>query len=182
VRSVAKTIRPFSILVALLAVGMFAVVGFRVGRSQRASAPEAANTWDSAAAANFSHARAASYRVAWQDGYQHGWAAGVRAANLAGIRAGRATGRAEAAVRAVAARAVASVLASTPRNLSRAAATARCVPVGGGLCEVLGPRVTGQRCPPASVPYPEGGAVCVPRVLLLAAQLTGTPTVIAQTP
>jgi len=173
-----RTIRPFSLLVAALAVCMFAAVGFRVGRSERASAADAAGRWDSAAAATFSHSRARAYRYAWRAGYQRGWSDGVKSGDLAGTRAGRSAAGAEVALRVVAAHAVAAVLASTPRKLTPGVATARCVPVGGGLCEVLGPRVTGKRCPHASVPYPEGGVVCVPRVLLLAAQLTGTPTVV----
>jgi hypothetical protein len=174
-----RTIRPFSLLVAALAICLFAMVGFRVGRSERASAADAAGRWDSAASVTYTRSRARAYRNAWQRGYQRGWQDGLRSAHLAGGRAGRSAAGAQVAQRALAAHAVAAVLASTPRRLTPGVATARCVPVGGGLCEVLGPRVTGKRCPQASVPYPEGGVVCVPRVLLLAAQLTGTPTVVA---
>jgi hypothetical protein len=76
-------------------------------------------------------------------------------------------------VRAVAARALSAALTSSPRRLGHGVRTKPCVVVAGGLCEALGPRVTGKPCPPGSVPYTEGGAVCIPRVLLLAAQATG---------
>src|SRR5207302_1568747 len=58
-----------------------------------------------------------------------------------------------------------------PIKLSPSTTIGRCVPVGGGLCEVLGPGVTGKPCPSGSIPNPEGGVVCVPRVLALAARL-----------
>jgi hypothetical protein len=179
---VAKTVRPFSLLVAALALGVFAAVGSRVGQSTRASAAQAATTWQAAAATTFSHARSGAYRLAWQQAYKPGWSAGIAAADSAATRAGRAAGRAEAATRALAASALAAVLAATPVRLKRGIKTDACVPVGGGLCEVLGPRVTGRRCPPASVPYPEGGVVCVPRVLLLAARMTNAPNLGVFTP
>jgi hypothetical protein len=162
--------RPFSILVALLLVCLFAATGFRVGQIVRPSAADAASTWQSASTTSYSRARANAYRLAWHRAYAGGWRAGVSAADAAGSRAGRAAGEAEAAIQARAARALASVLAATPRQLSRRVKTESCVAVAGGLCEVLGPRVTGKPCPPASVAYPEGGAVCIPRVLLVLAR------------
>lgn len=170
-----KTSRPFSIIVAILAVGMFAAVGFRVGRSERSSTADAASTWQDAAAAAYSPARASAYRAARQDGYAQGWKAGIAAGNSNGFRAGRAAGIAEAAQGTIAARAVAAALAATPIRLRAGIKTERCVEVAGGLCETLGPRVTGRRCPQGSVADPEGGVVCVPEVLLLAARVTGAP-------
>lgn len=165
--------RPFSVLVALLVVCLFAVVGLRVGQLVRPSPADAASTWQSAAASSYADARGSAYRHAWQQGYALGWRAGIVAADAAGARAGRAAGRAQVALRAVAARALAAVLASTPHQVRRGVKTHACVPVAGGLCEVLGPRVTGRPCPPNSVAYPEGGAVCVPRVLLLLTRSDG---------
>jgi hypothetical protein len=162
--------RPFSILVALLVVCLFAAIGFRVGQIVRPSPAAAASTWQSAAASSYAQARAEAYRLAYQQNYGRGWRAGTTAAAAAGSRAGRAAGYTTAASRADAARAVAAVLASSPRKLRRGVKTEACVAVAGGLCEVLGPRVTGRPCPPASVVYPEGGAVCIPRVLMVAAR------------
>jgi hypothetical protein len=162
--------RPSSVLVALLVACLFAAIGFRVGQIVRPSPAAAASTWQSAAALSFAHARGAAYRRAWRQGYAVGWRTGTAAADAAGSRAGRAAGRAEAAMRADAARALAAVLASSPRKLRPGTKTEACVAITGGLCEVLGPRVTGRPCPPSSVVYPEGGAVCIPRVLLLAAR------------
>jgi len=158
------------VLVALLVVCLFAAIGFRVGQIVRPSPAAAASTWQSAAASSYAHARAGAYRRAFAQGYAQGWRAGVTAADAAGSRAGRTSGYTTAAAQADAARAVAAVLASSPRDLRRGVKTEACVPVAGGLCEVLGPRVTGRPCPPSSVVYPEGGAVCIPRILMLAAR------------
>jgi len=168
-----KRSRPFSVLVALLLACLFAAVGFRVGQIVRPSTADAASTWQSAAALSYARARAGAYRTAWPSGFGQGWRVGSSTANSQAERAGRSAGRAEATARAVAARIVASVLAATPHALRHGVRTESCVPVAGGLCEVLGPRVTGKPCPPASTPYPEGGAVCIPRVLLAAARATG---------
>ena len=165
--------RPFSILVALLLVCLFAAVGFRVGQIIRPSPADAASTWQSAAAVSYSKARTPAYRRAWDRAHARGWRAGASAGQAQGERAGRAAGAAEAAPRAVAARALASVLAASPRKLGRKVRTETCVPVAGGLCEVLGPQVTGKPCPRGSSPYPESGAVCIPRVLLVATRAVG---------
>jgi len=166
-----RTIRPLSILVAAIVLAAFGGVGFRVGLTHRTTQSGAANAWGSAAAAAYSRARAASYRLAWRASYHQGWTRGIESAHAVGTRAGRTAGHAEAAKRASAAYAVATALASSPIRLSRATKTNTCVPVADGLCEVLGPAVTGKPCPPASVPNLEGGVVCVPRVLLQAAQI-----------
>ena len=162
--------RRLSVLVALLMVALFAVVGFRVGQIVRPSTADAASTWQSAAAASFSKAKANEYRRAWTRAYRRGLRAGRLAAQSAGTRAGRAAGQLVTARRRLAARAVAQALAATPRQLRHHVKTDACVPVSGGLCEVLGPRVTGKPCPPGTVPYAEGGAVCIPRLLLAVAQ------------
>jgi hypothetical protein len=175
-------VRPFSVLVAALVICVFAAVGFRVGRSVRVSAADTASSWDSAAAQTFSHARARAYRVAWQQAYQQGWSAGVASAATTARSAGQSAAQAQASARAVAARALAGVLATTPVRLGRGVKTEACIPVGGGLCEVLGPQVTGKRCPPDSVPYPVGGVVCVPQVLLLAARMTNATNLDVFTP
>lgn len=168
--------RPFSILVAILSVCMFGAVGFRVGQSQRSSAADAASTWQTAAAAAYTPARASAYRTAWRTAYRRGWAAGAAAGRAAGARAGGAAGQTEAGVGSAAARAVAAALAATPVRLQHGIKTERCVEVAGGLCETLGPRITGKGCPPGSVADPEGGVVCVPRVLVLAARAAGAPS------
>jgi hypothetical protein len=165
--------RAFSVLVACVLVCLFAAVGFRAGQIVRPSAADAAGTWQSAAAASYSHARTSAYAVAWKRAYINGWRDGTSAARRAGARAGRAAGSVQAAARAVAARALADALAASPRRLERSATTEACVPVSGGLCDVLGPAVTGKACPPSSVAYPEGGAVCIPRLLLLVARTGG---------
>jgi hypothetical protein len=167
--------RPLSILVAILAVCVFAAVGFRIGQSRRSSDADATSTWQTAAAAAYTPARANAYRASWRHGYEHGWSAGVDAGKSAGARAGAAAGGAEAAAGSAAARAVSSVLAATPIKLGQGVRTERCIEVAEGLCEALGPRVTGQRCPAGSVADPEGGVVCVPQVLLLAARLADAP-------
>jgi hypothetical protein len=168
---VSTRVRPFSILIALLMVCLFGATGLRVGQIVRPSAADAASTWQSAARNSYSHARGLAYRQAWRRGYAGGLRAGRAAAESAGARAGRAAGEAEAAVQASAARALASALAATPRRLPRRIKTEACVAVAGGLCEVLGPRITGRRCPRNSLAYPEGGAVCIPRVLLVLARV-----------
>jgi hypothetical protein len=174
--------RPFSILVAILAACLFAAVGFRIGQSQRSSDADAASTWQAAAAAAYSPARATAYRTGWRRGYRRGWRAGAAAGKAAGARAGGAAGRAEASVGSDAARAVASVLAATPIKLDHGVRIERCVEVAEGLCETLGPRITGRACPTGSVADPEGGAVCVPQVLLLEARLAGAPSAGIYTP
>ncbi len=172
-----KTSRPFSIVVALLAVCMFAAVGFRVGRSERNSTTDAASTWQDAAAAAYTPAKSVAYRIARQHGFASGWKAGVAAGRSSGARAGRAAGSAEATQGTTAARALAAALADTPVHLNAGVKTNRCIEVAGGLCEALGPKVTGRQCPRGSVADPEGGVVCVPEVLLLAARMTGAPSV-----
>ena len=151
-------------------VVLFAAVGFRVGQMVRPSAADAASTWQSAAAVSYSKAKANEYRVAWRQAYARGLRAGTSAAELAGARAGRAAGQLVRTRRRLAAEALARALAATPRRLKRGAKTQACVSVPGGLCEVLGPHVTGKPCPSGTVPYIEGGAVCVSRLLLAVAQ------------
>jgi hypothetical protein len=168
--------RPFSFLVAALAICMFAAVGFRIGQSQRSSAADAAGVWQTASVTAYSPARSGAFRISWRRAYDQGWRAGSAAGRSAGAHSGAAAGRAEVSVGSAAARAVAAVLAATPVKLGRHTATERCVEVAGGLCEALGPRITGKRCPPQSVADPEGGVVCVPQVLLLAARLAGAPS------
>lgn len=165
--------RPFSVLVAGLLVCLFGAVGFRVGQIVRPSSADAASTWHDAAASSYSHARASAYGRAWRAGDGDGARAGAEAGARAGMRAGLAAARAQAALRAVAARALSATLTSSPRRLRRGVRTRACVAVAGGLCEALGPRLTGRPCPQGSVPYAEGGAVCIPRVLLLVASATG---------
>jgi hypothetical protein len=163
--------RPFSLVVALLAIGMLAAVGFRVGQSARNTTADAAGTWQTAAAAAYSPARARAYGIAWHTGYKRGWRSGVAAGAAAGAKAGQAAGRTAAAAAAVVANEVAAALAATPVKLKPGTKTERCIELPGGLCETLGPRVTGKRCPPGSRADPEGGVVCVPEVLVLAARM-----------
>jgi hypothetical protein len=165
-----RSSRAFSVLVATLMVCLFTAVGLRAGQIVRPSPADAASTWQSAAANSYSQARTRAFPAAYRPAYDSGWRAGVAAADAAGLEAGRAAGRARAAARAVAARALAAVLAATPRTLKRGIRTEMCVPVAGGLCEVLGPHVTGRPCPAGSVAYAEGGEVCLPRILLMLAR------------
>lgn len=172
-----RTARPVSALVVALSVCLFAAVGFRIGQSQRSSGEEATSTWQLAAAAAYSPARTSAYRTSWQRGYARGWRSGAAAGAAQGARAGRAAGHAQEAAAAVAARAVAAALAATPVRLRPNSRTERCIVVAGGLCETLGPRITGRRCPPGSVANPEGGVVCVPEVLLMAGRIADAPQV-----
>jgi hypothetical protein len=165
--------RPFSIVVAGLLVCLFGAVGFRVGQIVRPSPADAASTWHDAAASSYSRARASAYRRAWTTGDDDGSHAGAVAGAAAGTRAGLAAGHAQAALRVVAARALSVALASSPRRVRRGAKLRTCIPVAGGVCEALGPHLTGKPCPHESVPYAEGGAVCIPQVLLEAAKATG---------
>ena len=166
-----RRVRPFSIIVVALVISVFAALGFRVGKSDRVSPDRATSAWATAAAAAFSHSRSSAYHLAWKRSYRRGRVAGTAAAKAAGRRAGRSAGQARSAAGAAAARALAAALPPAPIKLTPETRIDKCVPVGGGVCEVLGPAVTGKPCPIASVPNPEGGVVCVPRVLILAAQL-----------
>lgn len=163
--------RPFSLVVALLAVCMFAAVGFRVGQSERSSAANAASTWKLAATEAYSPARAHAYELAWNAGHARGWRSGVAAGTAAGADSGRAAGQTAAAAATAVANQVAAALAATPVRLEPGTKTERCIEVPGGLCEALGPKITGRRCPSGSRANPEGGVVCVPDVLVLAARI-----------
>lgn len=176
-RTAPRRVRPYSILVGLIALSAFAGVGFLVGRSNRVPPDRAASVQATATATSYVRAEHNAYHVAWERSYRRGWSAGVAAARVAATLAGRSAGHTAVSATAVALDALAAALASTPARLSRSTKTKTCVPVGGGLCEVLGPSVTGNRCPPGSTPNPEGGVVCVPGVLLLAARLAGAPNV-----
>jgi hypothetical protein len=173
------TIRPYSVLVAGVAVLLFAAVGYRVGQSARATAEDAASAWGSAAAVTFSHARSSAYHTAWLYASRQGLSTGAAAARSAAVPAGYAAGAALATSRATASRALAVALASAPTNQPPNMKTERCLPIAGGLCEVLGPAVTGKRCPRSSVADVEGGVVCIPRVLLRVAQTTAPPLQLA---
>jgi hypothetical protein len=163
--------RPFSILVVALVIVVFGALGFRVGRTERPSGTRATSAWATAAAAAYAQTRDSAYRLAWGRAYRRGWTAGTAAARTAGTRAGLDAGRARIKADAQAARALAAALPPAPIKLTASTTLDKCVPVGGGLCEVLGPSVTGKPCPSGSVPNPEGGVVCVPRLLKLAARL-----------
>jgi hypothetical protein len=182
VKPVPRTLRPASILVAALALSAFGGVGFLVGRTNQTSAASVAGAGASAAANSYVRAEANAYQLSWRVAYQRGWVAGIASGTTTGTRAGGAAGRTEAAKRTAAASVLAAALASTPTKLTRSTKTDTCVPVRGGLCEVLGPGVTGKRCPPASVPYPQGGVVCVPSVVVLAARIANAPNVDLLTP
>jgi hypothetical protein len=164
-------VRPFSVVVLALVVSVFGALGFRVGRSDRVSIARATSTWVAAASAAYSHTRSSAYQLAWKRSYRRGLRAGRAAGIAAGTAAGRSAGQARSAARAEAARALAAALPPAPIKLAPGTKIDKCVPVGGGVCEVLGPALTGKPCPSASVPNPEGGVVCVPRVLILAARL-----------
>jgi hypothetical protein len=164
-------IRPLSVLVLALVISVFGALAFRVGRSSRPTGARAMSAWAAAASAAYSQNRSSAYLLAWNRSYGQGRAAGSTAGKAAGTRDGRSAGQAASAARADAARALAAALPPPPIKLAPGTTIDRCVPVGGGVCEVLGPAVTGRPCPSASVPNPEGGVVCVPRVLILAARL-----------
>jgi hypothetical protein len=158
---------------------LFAAVGYRVGQSARATAADAASAWGGAAAASFSHARASTYHTAWLHASRQGLSNGAAAARSAAVPAGHAAGAAQARSRATASRALAVALASAPITQPPNMKTERCLPIAGGLCEVLGPAVTGKRCPRSSVPDVEGGIVCIPRLLLRVAETTAPPLQLA---
>lgn|GEM_PF-3655621 len=168
-----RRVHAFSVLIALIALGAFAGVGFLVGRAGRTSLAQAAQVRTAAGSLAFQHARAAAYGRAWRQGYHRGWVHGLALGRKAGTLAGTAAGRAAAARRATALELIRRLVtvALSPVTLSRTTIRDKCVLVGGGLCEVLGPGATGKPCPPSSVPTPIGGVVCVPRLLL-----EGNPT------
>jgi hypothetical protein len=169
--------RVFSLAVVAIAIAAFAGVGYLVGRVERTSQTNAANVRASAASVTYRRAETSAYHRGFRAQYGHGVAGGAAAGGKAGARLGRSAGRAAAASLAITdqAKALAAALASTPVSLKRRTKTHTCVPVGGGLCEVLGPGVTGKGCPRASAPSAEGGIVCVPEVLVEAARAAGVP-------
>ena len=163
-----RRVHAFSLLVALAAVGAFASVGFLVGRAGRVSQVEAARVRTLATTTAYRRAEPSAYRAARPAGYHRGWLRGIKVGRAAGTRAGAAAGQAEASSRASATavmRRIAAV-ALSPVTLSRDTVKDKCILVGGGLCEVLGPGATGRPCPPSSVPTPVGGVVCVPQLLI----------------
>lgn len=170
-KSPRRRVRPFSIVLVALVISAFAALGFRVGRGERTSAARATSAWASAAAAAYADARSNAYGLAWGRSYAHGRSSGTAAARAAGTRAGDQAAQARTTAGADAARALAAALPLAPIKLKPSTTIDRCVPVGGGVCEVLGPTVTGKPCPSGSIPNREGGVVCVPRVLSLAARL-----------
>jgi hypothetical protein len=161
---------PFSLAVVALVASLAGLFTFVVGRDLRTPASKAGAVRVSATSTAYGNAKSAAYRAGYAAAYRGGWARGVALARGNGARAGRAAGRAEAARRAAAAAAARSVFALATAAIPRAAArrTNRCVEVGGGLCEVLGPGATGRPCPAQSVPNPANGVVCVPQVLIQA--------------
>ena len=169
--------RVFSLAVVAIAVAAFAGVGYLVGRVDRTSQASAASVQASAASVTYRRAESSAYHRGFKNQYRHGLAAGSASGSKTGARLGRSAGRAAAANLAVTdqTEALASALASTPMSIKRNTRTHTCVPVGGGLCEVLGPAVTGKQCPRGSAPSPEGGVVCLPQVLLRAARAAGVP-------
>ena len=171
--------RVFSLAVVAIAVAAFAGVGYLVGRVERTSQANAATVRASAASATYRRAESSAYHRAFRAEYARGVAAGAATGARTGTRLGRSAGRAAAASLAITdqATALAAALASTPVSLKRSTKTHTCMPVGGGLCEVLGPGVTGKGCPRASAPSAEGGIVCVPEVLVQAARAAGVPGV-----
>ena len=171
--------RVFSLAVVAIAVAAFAGVGYLVGRVERTSQANAATVRASAASATYRRAESSAYHRGFRARYTRGVAAGAATGARTGTRLGRSAGRAAAASLAITdqATALAAALASTPVSLKRSTKTHTCMPVGGGLCEVLGPGVTGKGCPRASAPSAEGGIVCVPEVLVQAARAAGVPGV-----
>jgi len=162
------------------------LVGLLVGRAQRIGSAQAATAQSDASTAAFRQAETAGYPAAWRAGYHAGWAHGSALGSARGRRAGLAVARvrtvhqAAGALFLTAARSALSVaFASVPAEAAKR--TVKCVEVGGGLCEVLGPALTHRPCPDGSVPDPATARVCVPAVLIeveqRAAQATaaGTP-------
>ena len=143
--------------------------GFRVF-SLAVVASAASATW---------RAESSAYHLGFRARYTRGVAAGAATFQRPSAEIDPAAGRAAAASLAITdqATALAAALASTPVSLKRSTKTHTCMPVGGGLCEVLGPGVTGKGCPRASAPSAEGGIVCVPEVLVQAARAAGVPGV-----
>jgi hypothetical protein len=170
--------RVFSLAVVAIAVAAFAGVGYLVGRVERTSRANAATVRASAASETYRRAESSAYHRGFRAQYARGVGAGAATGAKTATRLGRAAGRAAAASLAITdqAAALAAALASTPVSLKRSTKTHTCVPVGGGLCEVLGPGVTGKGCPRASEPSTEGGIVCVPEVVVQAARAAASST------
>lgn len=169
---VRRTTLLVDLVVVAVALCAFAGVGFLVGRSNQVSADTVASARMVAWAASYTPARAGAYRLGWQGSYQAGRAAGTASGAAAGARAGRTAGLGLLATRASARdlASLAAALVATRVNLTRTTRMRRCIEVGLGLCEALGPGATGKRCPPQSVPVPVGGVTCIPRIVLLAAR------------
>lgn len=169
------TVRPARVFVDFVAVTLalvaFAGVGFLVGRSNQVSSDRIASTRERAWTGTYAPARNNAYRIGWQQSYRQGRAAGIASATAAGTHAGQAAGRTTVAQRAAATHVtgLAGGLVAKRVRITRKTLIDRCVQVGLGLCEVLGPGATGKSCPTGSVPTPVGGATCIPRILLLAA-------------
>jgi hypothetical protein len=164
-------------LVAALAISIFALVGFLVGQASRTRSQAAGRVRASAELSSYRRAHELAFRVAWQAAYRAGWKRGT----LAGSRDGSSAADSLLARRAAAARArrrAAQAALATTVSV-RGARTDRCVEVGGGLCEVLGPGATGKPCPTGSIPEARGGLLCIPTSLIRAAggsgQLTQVP-------
>jgi hypothetical protein len=148
-------------------------VGLLVGRAARISSAQAATERSSAANDAFAQARAQAYPAGYQAGYRAGYDHGVAVARARGRRAGVAAGQASSNRR----QAVAAFVAAVSRALTAADGSgpparpdAKCVEVGGGLCELPGPAVTHRPCPADTVADPQRGAVCVPELLIAVQQ------------
>lgn len=154
--------------IALLICGC-GTVGLLVGRAVRISSAQASTERATAATSAFRRAEALSYPAGWRTGYHAGWARAAAVARARARRAGHVSARRRTDSRAAAA----SLVAAAQRALTTAYGagvaprpTRKCVEVGEGLCEVLGPAAGHRPCPAGSVPDPVRGVVCVPRLLI----------------
>ena len=169
--------RAFSLAVVVVLAAAVGAFSFAITRRLRTSPVQASATRVSATSSAFGTAKATAYHIAYRSSYRRGWSAGVAAARSAGRRDGRAAARAERAKRALAADYIRRSLALGAVGITPAQAehTDQCVQVGGGVCEVLGPGLTGRPCPPQSRPDPRGQVVCVPQVLIQRRSLPSVP-------
>jgi hypothetical protein len=177
--------RTFSVIVVVLLASAAGAFSFAIARRLRTSPVQATAVRVSATSSAYGSAKTVAYRTAYAAAYRQGWSAGVAAARKAGRRAGGTAGLTAAARRAAEARRAAALQAAdrvlaiadatVPRSATRR--TQQCVQVGGGLCEVLGPAVTGRPCPPLSSPGTRGD-VCVPQLLTQSRPPSGVVSVL----
>jgi hypothetical protein len=147
------------------------VVGFALGRSNRASRNEASAAYTHARALAYASAEQVAFAAGHGAGIKQGLARGEREGKISGQRAGTQEGHIAASRRAAPAR-----LESAARGEKGSTRQPRCSGYVYGICEPYGPAATGHPCPPGSAPNADGGVVCVPNSVVEEARKHETPS------